>query len=210
MHTILDSDSSDAEARPYWSYSPPRKAPRRAEDTFPGHRQRGTLGFPEPPHGHYESKQASTYPSEPQPSTTRDQTYAWPPTPRDFDNDRTESLASTEDEPDYSFSTVIDMIRNFRDIKRPTAATPARTATAFDQMSGLQSDRAPAFHLPTSPLLGGLIDDVNSTLTRLIEEQTNGFIPFPMKRHRQFYRTASPSLSAPYVVPPSLASLTRE
>ena len=121
-----------------------------------------------------------------------------------------QSLVSTKDEPDYSFSAVIDMIRNFHDIKRPTAATSARTATAFDQMRGLQSDRAPAFHLPTSPLLGGLINDVNSTLARLIEEQTNGFIPFSMKRHRRFYHTASPSLSAPYVVPPSLASLTRE
>ena len=71
------------------------------------------------------------------------------------------------------------MIRNFHDIERPTAATPARTATAFDHMRGLQSDRAPAFHLLTSPLLGGLIDDVNSTLTRLIEEQTNGLSHSP-------------------------------
>ena len=53
-------------------------------------------------------------------------------------------------------------------------------------MRGLQSDRTPVFHLPTSPLLGGLIDDVNSTLARLIEEQMSGFIPFPMKRHRRF------------------------
>ena len=68
----------------------------------------------------------------------------------------------------------------------------------------------PGFSPADVSLLGGLIDDVNSTLTRLIEEQTNGFIPFPMKRHRWFYRTASTSLSAPYVVPPSLASLTRE
>ena len=139
--------------------------------------------------------------SEPQPLTLRDQTYAWPPTPRDFDNDHAESLASADDEPDYSISAVIDMIRNFHDIETPSAATPAHTATAFDQMRGLQSDRAPAFHLLTSPLLGGLIDDVNSTLARLIEEQTNGFIPFPMKRHRRFYRIASASLSAPYVVP---------
>ena len=102
------------------------------------------------------------------------------------------------------------MIRNFHDIERPAATAPARTATAFDQMRDLQSDRAPAFHLPTSPLLGGLIDNANSALARLIEEQTNGFVPFPMKRHRRFYRTASTSLSASYVVPPSLASLTRE
>ena len=77
-------------------------------------------------------------------------------------------------------------------------------------MRGVQSDRAPAFHLPTSPLLGGLIDNANSALARLIEEQSNGFLPFPMKWYRRFYRTASTSLSAPYVVPPSLASLTRE
>ena len=157
-----------------------------------------------------ESKQASAYPSEPQPSTSRDQTYAWPPMPRDLDNNLAESLASTEDEPDYSFAAVIDMIRTFHDIEKPTTSTPARTATAFDQVRGLQSDRAPVFHLLTSPLLGGLIDDVNSTLARLIEDQTSGFIPFPMKRNRRFYRTAAPSLSAPYVVTPSLASLTRE
>ena len=189
---------------------PPRKAPRRAEDTPPGYRQRNAPGFPEPLHGYYESKQASTYPSESQPLTSRDQTYAWPPPPRDFDNDRAESLASTEDEPDYSFAAVIDIIRTFHDIEKPATTTQARTATAFDLMRGLQSDRTPVFHLPTSHLLGGLIDDVHSTHARLIEEQTSGFIPFPMKRHQRFYRTAAPSLSAPYVVPPSLALLTRE
>ena len=155
---------------------------------------------PESPHGYYKSKQASAYLSEPQPSTSRDQTYAWPHTPRDLDNDRAESLASTEDEPDYSFAAVIDMIRTFHDIAKPTTATPACTATTFDQMRGLQSNRIPVFHLQTSPLLGGLIDDVNSTLARLIKDQMNGFIPFPLKRHQRFYRTAAPSLSAPYVV----------
>ena len=102
------------------------------------------------------------------------------------------------------------MIRTFHDIEKLTTATLACTATAFDQMRGLQSDRTLVFHLPMSPLLGGLINDVNSTLARLIEDQTNGFIPFPMKRHRRFYRTSAPSLSAPYVVPPSLAPLIRE
>ena len=126
---------------------------------------------------------------------------AWLPPPRDFDNDR------TEDEPDYSFAAVIDMIHTFHDIEKPTTMAPSRTATAFDQMRGLQNDRATEFHLAMSPLLGGLIDDVNATLARLVEEQTSGFIPFPMKR---FYRTAARSLSAPYTVPPSLTSLTRE
>ena len=85
-----------------------------------------------------------------------------------------------------------------------------RTATTFNQMRALQNDLAPVLHLPTSPLLGGPIDDVNVALARLIEEESNGFIPFPMKRHRRFYLTATPSLPGPYAVPPSLASLTLE
>ena len=102
------------------------------------------------------------------------------------------------------------MVRTFHYIEKPATATSSRTATAFDQMRRLQNDRAPVFYLLTSPLLGGLIDDVNSTLARLVEDQTSGFIPFPMKRHRRFYCTATPSLSAPYAVPMSLASLTRQ
>ena len=102
------------------------------------------------------------------------------------------------------------MIRTFHNIERPATAAPLRTAIAFEQMRGLQNDLAPLLHLPTSPLLGGLIDDVNATLARLIEEQSNGFIPFPMRRHRRFYRTATPSLPGPYAVPPSLTSLTLE
>ena len=43
---------------PQWSYSPPHKAPRRAEDTLPGYRQRSATGFPESSHGYYKSKQA--------------------------------------------------------------------------------------------------------------------------------------------------------
>ena len=102
------------------------------------------------------------------------------------------------------------MIRTFHNIERPATVPPLRTATDFDQMRGLQNDPAPVLHLPTSPLLGGLIDDVNATLARLIEEQSKGFIPFPMKRHRRFYRTATPSLPGPYAVPPSLTSLALE
>ena len=209
-HAISDSDESDTETRPRWTYSPPRKAPRQDDDAFIGHHRHGADEYPDPPHGPYKSKQASADSPEPEPSTSRDQPYAWPPAPRDFDNDSAESVASNEDEPDFSFSAVVDMIRNFHDVERPPATAPARTTTAFDQMRGVQSDGGPAFKLPTSPLLGGLIDNANSALARLIREQSNGFLPFPMKRHWQFYRTASTSLSAPYVVSPSLASLTRE
>ena len=201
----------ETDARPLTTFrAPTHRTLRPARNGLPGYRHSNTPGFPEPSHGYYESKQASAYSSEPQPSMSRDQTYAWPPPPRDLDNDHAESLASTEDEPDYSFAAVTDMIRTFHDIEKPTTAAPSRTATTFDQMRGLQNDRAPVFHLPTSPLLGGLIDDVNTTLARLVEEQSSGFIPFPMKRHQRFYRTAAPSLSAPYAVPPSLALLTHE
>ena len=101
VHNISDSNIVGCRDPPSLSYLPPRKAPRRTEDAFPGHHERSAPEFPEPLHGHYESKEASTYTSEPQPSTSRDQTCAWPPTPRDFDNDRAESLASANDEPDY-------------------------------------------------------------------------------------------------------------
>ena len=151
VHTISDSDLSDAETRPHWSNSPPRKAPRQTEDAFPGHHERSAPEFPEPLHGHYESKQASTYTSEPQPSTSRDQTYAWPPTPRDFNNNRAESLANADDKPDYSFSAVIDMIRNFHNIERPSAATAGIGPTRPPRMAprGLHERPGPRlFSLP--------------------------------------------------------------
>ena len=102
------------------------------------------------------------------------------------------------------------MIRNFHDIERPTTTAPTRTTTVFDQTRGVQSDRGPAFNLPTFILLRGLIENANSAMARLTREQSDRFLPFPMKRHWRFYCTDSISLSAPYVVPPSLASLTRE
>ena len=173
-----------------------------------GYHHYTTPGHPEPHQDYPAPKQDTFYPNKPRPSTSRDQTYAWPPSPRDFDNDRAESLASAEEEPDDSFTAVIDMVRAFHNIERPATAAPSHTATAFNQKRGLQNDPVPVLHLPTSPLLRGLIDDVNATLARLIEEQSNGFIPFPMKRHRWFYRTATFSLPGPYAVPPSLTSLT--
>ena len=205
-HAISDSDESDTETRPRWTDLSPRKAPRRDDDAFVDDQLSDADVDPDPTHDPYRSKQASSHTPEPEPSTSRDQSYAWPPAPRDFDPDHAESVASNEDEPDFSFAAVVDMIRNYHDIDRPTT----RTTTVFDQTRGVQSDRGPAFNLPTSPLLGGLIDNANSAMARLTREQSNGFLPFPMKRHWWFYRTDSTSLSAPYVVPPSLASLTRE
>ena len=53
------------------------------------------------------------------------------------------------------------------------------------------------------------MDKANATLGGFIEEQTlNAFIPFPMKRHRRYYRTSKPLFTGPYVIPPGLGSLT--
>ena len=76
-------------------------------------------------------------------------------------------------------------------------------------MLGLQMEPSPALHLPPSELLKALVEDVNSTLDRFIEEQTpNAFIPLQMKRQRRYYHTSEPVLAVPHAVPPGLVSLT--
>ena len=53
------------------------------------------------------------------------------------------------------------------------------------------------------------MDKANATLGSFIKEQTpNAFIPFPMKRHRRYYRTSKPLFTGPYAIPPGLGSLT--
>ena len=204
-HAISDSDESDTETHPRWIDLSPRKAPRRDDDAFVD--------------DHLSDDDVTRIPLtnltgrsrlprmsrnlNPRLQETR-------LTPRDFDPDRAESVASNEDEPDFSFAAIVDMIRNYHSMERPTTTAPTRTTRVFDQTRGVQSDRGPAFNLPTSPLLGGLIDNANSAMARLTREQSNGFLPFPMKRHWRFYRTDATSLSAPYLAPPSLAFLTRE
>ena len=108
-----DTNSSGAEDSPQWSYScrsPPHKAPRRADNDFAGYHRHTTPCCPEPHQDYPAPKQASVYLNEPKPSTSRDQTYTWPPPLRDFTNDRVESLASAKEEPYDSFAVVIDMI----------------------------------------------------------------------------------------------------
>ena len=127
VHVISDSDSSDAEARLATTQgsSPSRRyssgIPTTQRPWVPGTSARvlrAEAGF-------YLSVRTSTLDVE-----RPDLRLATPP--RDFDNDREESLASTEDEPDYSFTAVIGMIRTFHNIEKPATATPAHTATAFD------------------------------------------------------------------------------
>ena len=101
-HAISDSDESDTETRPRWT----DLSSRKANDAFVDDHLSDDDVYPDPTHESYRSKQASSHAPEPEPSTSRDQAYAWPPTPRDFDPDRAESVASNEDERDFSFAAV--------------------------------------------------------------------------------------------------------
>ena len=73
------------------------------------------------------------------------------------------------------------------------------------------SETSPAFHLPTSPLLRSLLDDINLALSIFLEDQTvHGFLAVPGRRHRRYYRTSSSSFPGPYSVPPWVTSITLE
>ena len=73
------------------------------------------------------------------------------------------------------------------------------------------SETSPAFHVPTSSLMGSLLDDTNLALSKFLEDQTvHGFLPLPSRRHRRYYRTSSSSFPGPYSVPPGVTSITLE
>ena len=73
----------------------------------------------------------------------------------------------------------------------------------------LQAKPSPALHLPSSSLVGTLVNDVNFVLAKFVEEQTpNGFILLPMKRQSRYYHTSNPAFPGPHAVPPGLVSLT--
>ena len=91
---------------------------------------------------------------------------------------------------------------------RSRLAGRSSPAPSLAPVYGLQSESSPALHLPTSPLLESLIEDVNSALAKFVEDQTvHSFIPIPSRRHWKYYRTSS-SFPGPYSVPPGLASIT--
>ena len=107
------------------------------------------------------------------------------------------------------FTSVVDLIRRSHNLEDLASIAPSRGRTALAQKLGLQTEPSPALHLPSSPLVGTLVDDVNSVLVRFVEEQTpNSFIPLPMKRQRRYYQTSNPTFPGPYAVPPDLVSLT--
>ena len=120
-----------------------------------------------------------------------------------------ESLSSMEEERDDSFSSVIDLIRSYHGLEKPASAAPARGLSTLSHTLGLHAESSPDLHLPPSRLVEALVDKVNSTFDKFVDEQNpSAFIPWPMKRQRRYYLTSKPLFAAPYTVPPGLSSLT--
>ena len=126
------------------------------------------------------------------------------------EDDRSGSVGSLDLERNDSFAPVLSLIQEFHDMEEPAGIAPNRCKTFLAPVYGLQSE-SPALHLPTSPSLESLLEDINSALAKFVEDQTvHGFIPIPCRRHRRYYRTSSSSFPGPYSVPPGLASITLE
>ena len=93
----------------------------------------------------------------------------------------------------------------------PAGVPAARCKTSLASAYGLMLETSPAFTLPASPLLSTLLADINSDLSKFLEDQTvHGFLPVPGRRHRRYYSTSTSSLPGPYTVPPGVTSITLE
>ena len=125
------------------------------------------------------------------------------------EDDQPGSVGSLDPERGDSFASVLSLIQEFHGIEEPAGVAPNRCKTSLAPVYGLQSESSLALHLPTSPLVEALIEDVNSALAKFVEDQTvHGFIPIPSRRHQRYYRTSSSSFPGPYSVPPGLAAIT--
>ena len=112
---------------------------------------------------------------------------------------------------DDSFQSVLALIRNFHSMEEPADIQSARCETSLASIYGLMSETSPAFHLPNSPLMRSLLDDINLALSKFLEDQTvHGFLPVPSRRHQRYYRTSSSSFPGPYSVLPGITSITLE
>ena len=93
----------------------------------------------------------------------------------------------------------------------PAGVPAARCKTSLASAYGLMSETSPAFTLPASPLLSTLLSDINSDLSKFLEDQTvHGFLPVLGRRHRRYYSTSTSSFPGPYTVPPGVTSITLE
>ena len=127
------------------------------------------------------------------------------------DDDRSSTFESVDFAWDDSFRAVLALIREFHDMAEPTTVPAARCKTSLASAYGLASETSSAFTLPVSPLLSTLLLDINSDLSKFLEDQTvHGFLPGPGRRHRRYYGTSTSSFPGPYTVPPGLTSITME
>ena len=93
----------------------------------------------------------------------------------------------------------------------PATVPATQCNTSLASAYGLASDSSPAFTLPVFPLLSTLLIDINSDLSKFLEDQTvHGFLPVPGRRQRRYYGTSTSSFPGPYTVPPGMTSITME
>ena len=127
------------------------------------------------------------------------------------DDDCSSTFESVDFAQDNSFRAVLGLIREFHDMAEPATVPAARCKTSLASAYGLASETSPAFTLPVSPLLSTLLLDINSDLSKVLEDQTvHGFLPVPGRRHRRYYGTSTSSFPGPYTVPPGVTSITME
>ena len=127
------------------------------------------------------------------------------------DDDRSSTFKSVDFARDDSFRAVLGLIREFHDMAEPATVPAARCKTSLASAYGLASDSSPAFTLPVSPLLSTLLLDINSDLSKFLEDQTvHGFLPVSGHRQRRYYGTSTSSFPGPYTVPPGMTSITME
>ena len=127
------------------------------------------------------------------------------------DDDRSSTFESVDFAQDDSFRAVLGLIQEFHDMAEPASVPAARCKTSLASAYGLMSESSPAFTLPVSPLLSTLLLDINSDLSKFLEDQTvHGFLPVPGRRHRRYYGTSTSSFPGPYTVPPGVTSITME
>ena len=105
------------------------------------------------------------------------------------DDDRSSTFESVDFARDDSFRAVLGLIREFHDMVEPATVPGARCKTSLASAYGLAADSFPAFSLPLSPLLSTLLIDINSDLSKFLEDQTvHGFLPVPGRRQREVLR----------------------
>ena len=127
------------------------------------------------------------------------------------DDDCSSTFESVDFARDDSFRAVLGLIREFHDMAEPASVPAARCKTSLASAYGLMSESSPAFTLPVSPLLSTLLLDINSDLSKFLEDQTvHGFLPVPGRRHWRYYSTSTSSFPGPYTVPPGVTSITME